>query len=370
MAYLGGDQVLLYGGSNGGDETWVYSLSANNWTNTNPANNPSWRSDHGMAYLGEDQVLLFGGSWSAERTYVYDLSDNTWTKKSPTIEPSARYRPAMAYMGGDRALLFGGSTGGDETWIYDLSDNIWTQDVNTVKPPAKWGHTLAETSLNGSSYLIMFGGMDGGDETWTFGGGDYSLPIELSSFTAIVENGRITLRWVTKSEVNNLGFYLYRALSEDGRFQRITNSPVQGHGTSSVRHEYSYIDSRVEDGRTYWYISEDLSFAGRIKKHGPVSVRLEPEELPLAPDRFTLYQNYPNPFNPFTTIAYDLPNAADVTLSIYALGGQWMTTLIQTYQQAGHYELIWEGQRYSTGTYIYRLDAGSFTDMKRMALVR
>ena len=115
---------------------------------------------------------------------------------------------------------------------------------------------------------------------------------------------------------------------------------------------------------------EDISFDGRVKKHGPVSVRMEPEELALSPDRFTLYPNYPNPFNPLTTISYDLPEAANVTLSIYTLGGQWVTSLIKTYQHAGHYELIWEGQKHSTGTYVYRLDAGSFTDTKRMTLVR
>ena len=64
MAYLGGDQVLLFGGYDGSGyngETWVYDLSANTWTNQAPAAAPSARDRHAMAYLGGDQVLLFGG---------------------------------------------------------------------------------------------------------------------------------------------------------------------------------------------------------------------------------------------------------------------------------------------------------------------
>jgi hypothetical protein len=84
-----------------------------------------------MAYIGGDQVLLFGGLdmyYSVlGGTWLFDQSDATWTQLSPATSPSARYGHAMAYIGGDQVLLFGGvdasfSVVGD-TWVFDLQEN-------------------------------------------------------------------------------------------------------------------------------------------------------------------------------------------------------------------------------------------------------
>jgi hypothetical protein len=132
MAWLGGDQVLLFGGFDDDghdDETWVYDLSENSWTNQSPAGAPSARYGHAMAWLGGDQVLLFGGGISLigpfdDETWVYDLSENRWTNQSPIGAPSARGYHAMAWLGGDQVLLFGGACGhypdltfDGETWV-------------------------------------------------------------------------------------------------------------------------------------------------------------------------------------------------------------------------------------------------------------
>jgi N-acetylneuraminic acid mutarotase len=65
MAYLGGDQVLLFSGDVIDDSTWVYDLSANTWTEQTPSVAPTSHSGQGMVALGTDQVLLFGGKKSA-----------------------------------------------------------------------------------------------------------------------------------------------------------------------------------------------------------------------------------------------------------------------------------------------------------------
>jgi N-acetylneuraminic acid mutarotase len=179
MAYIGGDQVLLFGGVDGAgrqDDTWVYDLSDNTWTQKSPATKPSARDLHAMAYIGGDQVLLFGGfdgfSFYGDDTWVYDLSDNTWTQKFPSTKPSARYFHAMAYIGGDQVLLFGGGTPSlnDETWVYDLSDNAWTLKTPATKPSVRINHAMA--SIGGDQFLL-FGGYVGGssnndDETWVY----------------------------------------------------------------------------------------------------------------------------------------------------------------------------------------------------------
>jgi Galactose oxidase, central domain len=148
MASLGGDQVLLFGGATSGgrsDDTRVYDLSANTWTNMAlvssrsaaewTAASPSARALHAMASLGGDQVLLFGG-WDDPGgydgdTWVYDLSANTWTNMAPAAAPSARFRHAMVYLGGDQVLLFGGVDAGgrdDETWLATgFHSGVWYQ---------------------------------------------------------------------------------------------------------------------------------------------------------------------------------------------------------------------------------------------------
>jgi hypothetical protein len=192
MAYIGEDQVLLFGGEQVDTlyaETWIYDLSDNVWTQKTPPLSPSAREAHGLVSIGGDQALMFGGVAEyvlSGETWIYDLNENAWTQKSPTISPSAREDQAMAYLGGDRVLLFGGDDAGgldQETWIYDLSDDSWARDVNTIQPSARKELGLAETGLNGSSYLALFGGVDAGGfsgETWLFGGGDYPVPVEES----------------------------------------------------------------------------------------------------------------------------------------------------------------------------------------------
>ncbi|MEW5924463.1 MAG: FG-GAP-like repeat-containing protein, partial [Candidatus Zixiibacteriota bacterium] len=93
----------------------------------------------------------------------------------------------------------------------------------------------------------------------------------------------------------------------------------------------------------------------------------------LMPNQFQLYTNYPNPFNPITKIAYDVPRPALVKLDIINILGRRVTTLVDESQQAGHYEVIWNGRDQngndvSSGIYLYRMTAGDFTSSKKMIL--
>ena len=133
-----------------------------------------------MAFIGDDRAVLFGGDDGAndDETWIYDLSENTWTQMAPDPRPSPRNTFAMAYLGGDQVMLFGGHDGSsadDETWIYDLSENTWTQDMNTTQPAARYGFGLCETGVSGSNFPVLFGGYGdyAREDTWIFGGGDY-----------------------------------------------------------------------------------------------------------------------------------------------------------------------------------------------------
>jgi flagellar hook assembly protein FlgD len=94
------------------------------------------------------------------------------------------------------------------------------------------------------------------------------------------------------------------------------------------------------------------------------------DEKPADPGKFLLSQNYPNPFNPTTTIAYELPKSADVTIEILDILGRRIDLLISAKQDAGHYAVTWDGKDKSSGIYFYRIQAGDFTETKKMLLLK
>ena len=88
----------------------------------------------------------------------------------------------------------------------------------------------------------------------------------------------------------------------------------------------------------------------------------------LVPKEFDLKQNYPNPFNPSTTIEYTIPENNRVILKIYDVLGKEVATLVDKDQNSGSYIVVWNAQSLSSGIYFYRINAGNYTDTKRMVL--
>jgi hypothetical protein len=84
---------------------------------------------------------------------------------------------------------------------------------------------------------------------------------------------------------------------------------------------------------------------------------------------FLLDQNYPNPFNPSTSIGYQLPRSANVTLTVFNSLGEHVTTLVNESKQAGHYTVQWNPV-VASGIYLYRLQIGEFVETKRMILLK
>ena len=89
-----------------------------------------------------------------------------------------------------------------------------------------------------------------------------------------------------------------------------------------------------------------------------------------SPGRFLLNQNYPNPFNPTTTISWYSPLSGRQTLKIYDILGNEITTLVNEFKPAGNYEVMFDGSNFPSGVYYYRLQAGKFTETKKLVLLR
>ncbi len=223
-------------------------------------------------------------------------------------------------------------------------------------------------------------------------GADQFLPVNFTSFTASAGNGEVTLRWVSESELNDLGFNIYRARREkkkdergepkEDEYVKINPELIPGAGTSTVKHSYCFTDRNVDNGTTYFYRLEDVSLDGESTFHGPVEVvpRAEQEEqgeeLPHQP---RLEQNFPNPFNPETSIRFVVPllrGEPAVFLEIYTLAGQRVRTLLQQSINPGFHQLVWDsrdqnGTQVASGVYLYVLKVGvELIDTRKMALIR
>jgi len=94
------------------------------------------------------------------------------------------------------------------------------------------------------------------------------------------------------------------------------------------------------------------------------------EQHTTVPKSFFVSQNYPNPFNPSTKISFGLPKDGFVTAKVYNLMGQEVSSLFSGYKSAGVYELTFDASNLSSGIYLYRLQAGTSVDVKRMLLVK
>ena len=94
------------------------------------------------------------------------------------------------------------------------------------------------------------------------------------------------------------------------------------------------------------------------------------EDGARTPEGFTLDQNYPNPFNPTTTIRYAIPSAGQVTLTVFNMIGQEVAVLVNEVQDEGYKTVSFDASNLPSGVYTYRITAGTFSDVKKMLLVR
>ena len=177
----------------------------------------------------------------------------TGNTKSFSINNSARYRLAVnqfvSLTGGAEDLHL--KAGADAIDVgTDLSANFFV-DIDAQARPAGAGWD------------------QGADEIGA------ATAVELSSFGASGLDGEVLLLWATGSELDNLGFHLYRSLKEAGPYERITKTVIPGLGSSPVGANYTYRDSGLINGVTYYYKLEDIETTGRTELHGPVSATPE-----------------------------------------------------------------------------------------------
>ena len=229
---------------------------------------------------------------------------------------------------------------------------------------------MATGSGAGARFAIRYSTVDGG----LFGSNtdyigvdalvvkrDVVLPVEMMSFVSNIVNNDVTLNWITSTEINNSGFDIERS-SSNGTWSKI--GFVSGSGSTINQTSYTFSDRGLVAG-TYNYRLKQIDFNGNYEYFN-----LGNEVIIGAPGNYELSQNFPNPFNPSTVINYQIPKSGFVKLSVYDMSGKELKSLVNENKEAGYYSVSFDGSGLSSGIYFYSINAGGFTETKKMMLVK
>lgn len=245
-----------------------------------------------------------------------------------------------------------GSNGDFRSWIGTALGDIGPGETVWKTFAIVAGSNLAEMT----SYAIQ-ANVKSASLGWT----TLIVPVELSSFTANVNNeGDVSLYWSTSTELNNQMFEIERKSAES---QYLTIGYVNGFGSTTEPHQYTYIDNSSLTG-TYFYRLKQIDYSGQYQYSDEIEVEV------IGPLAFELEQNYPNPFNPSTVIKYSISQDDFVTLKVFNLLGEKVATLVSEIQVAGRYEIDFDASNLSSGIYFYILKSGSLTAIHKMLLMK
>ncbi|KAA3597655.1 MAG: T9SS C-terminal target domain-containing protein [Calditrichaeota bacterium] len=212
--------------------------------------------------------------------------------------------------------------------------------------------------------------------------GDTPLSVELDSFQARQIANSIQLTWSTASETENEGFNLYRKTGNSFYTQIASykgNSELLGALNSTVSNKYTFVDnSELRNGETYTYYISDVETNGLETKHEEQAQTVKftlDEEIAQTKLHYVLAQNFPNPFNPSTQINFQIAKTQDVRLQVYNLKGELVKEIVNEKMNKGSHSANWNGtdnfgNQVSSGTYFYKISAGTFTQTNKMILLK
>jgi hypothetical protein len=206
-----------------------------------------------------------------------------------------------------------------------------------------------------------------------------TLPVELSSFTAVLNTEYfVNLAWVTQSETDLNGFVIYRSETDDLTQACIVSGIIPA-TNSSTEATYSFSDTEVENNTTYYYWLNSVELSGNGDFHGPVQITVNhndgevpPPEIPFSSG---IKKVFPNPFNPHTEIAYSLSKKANTEIAVYNNKGQLIRKLVSATKDSGLYRVGWDGKdnngrSVSGGIYFVRMTADHNQYIQKVTLLK
>jgi photosystem II stability/assembly factor-like uncharacterized protein len=300
------------------------------WNAVTPTGIPADTAIWSIAMINTD---LFAGTTGD----IYKSSDNgnTWAEINSGIAADARITSIVA--SGDD--IFAGSAG-DGVFKSTNSGTSWTAINSNLTDTHISQLVVSDTKL----FAVTLTGVFISDNSGTSWAADTCVLKNVNCFVAVNDQ-------------------VIAGTDDNGAFLSVDNGVTWTSFSSGMP-----ADTRI------WSLtaSSDSIFAGTSSgiwvTGSPVEVKVEREIS--APLTFTLKQNYPNPFNPSTNISFSIPYKSFVSLKIFDLLGREVATIFSEEISAGYYTRKWNAANISSGIYFYRLQAGSFTETKKLILLR
>jgi N-acetylneuraminic acid mutarotase len=356
----------------------VYDTSSGIWTQI-PLCNNKIRAAHNSCVVG-GRLYVMGGNDSSSTVSTMDMFDpnsGQWVSKNSMS--TDRGLAACVSIGG-KIYVIGGMrfvgisydyTGLRTVEVYDTNSGTWTQLADM--PTARWGHSAG--ALNGKIYV--FGGVSGaGHSGW--------IP-----YSSVEVYNPQTDTWTTKSNMPTNRYCLStcvldRSIYTIGGWYNSGGGPIYDKvevydperdtwfTETPMPVKRAVLASIVVGGRIYVY-------GGARTTHPNIGTsaiyEFETNVVPVEPASLTVHsyllcQNYPNPFNPSTTIKYELPKATEVKLSVYDVLGREVSVLVNERKNAGSYEVQFNASNLASAVYFYRIQAGDYTQTRKLCLIR
>ena len=274
---------------------------------------------------------LYGSVHQAGPSLLYTINPTTAV---PTLVGPIGFDKVGAIEFGPDGILYGGVGSG----VTNAGALI------SIDPSTGAGTLIGPSGFPAISGLSFFPGV---------------IPVELTSFTASVNDSEILLSWITATEVNNSGFSVER--NSGAEFETIGFVP--GFGTTTETRSYNYTDSDLKAG-LYTYRLKQIDFDGTFEYSDEIEVEI------VALFEFALEQNYPNPFNPSTQITYHLAQNSNVVLKVYNLLGKEVAVLVNEFQEAGIHKLNFDASSLPSGIYMYKIESAGLFKTKKMILLK
>jgi len=199
------------------------------------------------------------------------------------------------------------------------------------------------------------------------------VSVNMTSFEALYDGAYIHLKWTATNEINVLGYDLFRKSAASDDYVKVNLELIQADGSAHQK-TFEFVDAHGAPADLYQLYEYFVD--GRHAVYGPVAAQdALGVDARLLPDRFALYQNSPNPFNPSTRILFDVPQSAQVRLSIYDLSGRLVRRLLDGTVAAGAHSRVWDGRDSQgkpvpAGIYFIRFTAQDFSKTGKMTLIR
>jgi hypothetical protein len=346
-AYFSSNIGTILVAGNIGSTSYVYKTSNSgvNWSvvfiQPNGHINNVWLDYSGKAFIQGNPV---GGRWSLWKSTNFGSTFDSANMRLPQSASESGWSNSMYVNSSGNKIWFGTNN----NRIY-YSSNFGTS----------WSAQQTDTVSN--IYSIWFVGTDqkgyaGGTSTLvtTNGGSNWTAITTPGTGNVLGFSGQLS-EWIKAYARGNS---IYYTISPTSSFPYTHISPGGSYTHMNMPKSYS-------GGGQFICIRSD----GGISRYGYdfVGINGISNEVPGG---YSLMQNYPNPFNPATNIKFSIPVSGNVRLIVYDMLGKEVKTLVNENLKAGTYNADWDAAQFSSGVYFYRIEAGTFSAIRKMILVK